>query len=59
MDAPREARIDLTRCKRCNKRPRGKMAKQDFERYAPYCSYHCEQWAALENAVRHNIRNRR
>lgn len=37
------------RCKRCGKLPRGKIA----DRYAPYCSYDCQQWHGLEQAMAH------
>ena len=26
------------------------MQQDNFARYAPYCSYHCQQWANLEDA---------
>lgn len=43
--------LDLRpRCERCKKLPRGKMRLENFERYKPYCSYHCQEWAQLENA---------
>ena len=46
--------IDLrTRCKRCNKIPRGKRQEIEYKQYAPYCSYHCQQWGALEDAQRY------
>jgi hypothetical protein len=45
--------VDLTRCKRCGKRPRGKMAQGNFERYAPFCTFHCKEWWNLEEAMRH------
>lgn len=41
---------DLRRCKRCRKLPRGKLQKDNAQRYAPYCSYHCQEWARLEDA---------
>lgn len=40
----------LPRCARCNKLPRGKLAKESYERYHPYCSFHCQEWAQLEGA---------
>ena len=40
------------RCERCNKIPKGELRKKEFEKYAPYCSYHCEQWFILEQALR-------
>ena len=43
--------LDLRpRCRRCNKIPRGKMRLANWERYKPYCSYHCQEWARLESA---------
>jgi len=43
--------LDLRpRCLRCNKIPRGKMQKSNFEHYKPYCSYHCQEWHRLEQA---------
>lgn len=41
------------RCKRCGKLPRGKMQHDNAKRYAPYCSYHCQEWAQLEEAQRY------
>src|ERR1700683_2741023 len=41
------------RCRRCHKIPRGKMAWGNWERYAPYCSYHCQEWGRLEDAQRY------
>jgi len=40
------------RCQRarCRKIPRGKRAVADRERYTPYCSFHCQEWARLEDA---------
>lgn len=46
----RKVTIDLTRCKRCQKRPRGKLNQANFERYKPYCSFHCQEWGRLEDA---------
>jgi len=31
------------RCKCCNKIPRGKMRMAEWERYKPFCSYHCQE----------------
>ena len=42
-----------TRCARCKQIPRGKLAKQSYERYRPFCSYHCQEWAQLEDAARY------
>jgi hypothetical protein len=40
------------RCERhrCRKIPRGKLRLAERERYAPYCSFHCQEWARLEGA---------
>ena len=47
-------KLDLRpRCKRCGKLPRGKMQAENFKRYAPFCSYHCQEWAYLEDAHRY------
>lgn len=47
-------KLDLrTRCKRCRKIPRGKLNMANYERYKPYCSYHCQEWARLEDAQRY------
>jgi hypothetical protein len=44
-------RIDLRpRCRRCHKIPRGKIAWGNWERYAPYCTFHCQEWGRLEDA---------
>lgn len=43
----------LTRCARCRKIPRGKMQKENYERYKPYCSYNCQEWHRVEEARRH------
>ena len=29
------------------------MQTDNFKRYAPYCSYHCQGWANLEGAQRY------
>jgi endogenous inhibitor of DNA gyrase (YacG/DUF329 family) len=55
--------IDLrTRCarKKCHKLIRkGKKAHEDYKRYYPYCSYHCQEWANLEDAMEYmNIKKR-
>lgn len=44
-------KLDLRRCKRCGKIPQGRMQKQNSEMYDPYCSYHCQEWARLEDAT--------
>jgi len=53
-------RIDLRhRCPRCGvlkPEPRGTRTKEraaEFERYAPYCSYHCQEWHKTEQAYEH------
>lgn len=44
-------KLDLRpRCERCRKIPRGKMQTANYERYKPYCSYHCQEWHRLEKA---------
>jgi hypothetical protein len=40
-------------CKRCRKIPRGKMQQANWDRYQPYCSYHCQEWHRLEEAQRY------
>lgn len=48
-----EQRFDAAvrfRCERCKKIPRGKVKRENAARYYPYCSYHCQEWARLENA---------
>lgn len=42
--------LDLRRCHRCRKIPRSKIGKENMKRYAPFCSYHCQEWARLEAA---------
>jgi hypothetical protein len=52
-------KVDFTdRCKRCGKIPRGKMQKENFERYKPFCSYGCQQWYPLEEVQRYLNRKR-
>jgi len=47
-------RIDVReRCQRCRKIPRGVLGKANFNRYSPYCSFHCQEWAKLENAQKY------
>ena len=50
-------KIDLReRCKRgrCNKLIlKNKTAQYAYSLYKPYCSYHCQQWNALEQAQAH------
>ena len=47
-------KIDLRpRCARCRKLPRGKLREAEFKRYAPFCSFHCQEWNRLEEAQRH------
>lgn len=38
------------RCKRCRKLIKGKLRVAQYEQYKPYCSYHCQEWAKLEDA---------
>ena len=47
---------DPRRCKRCRKIPRGKMQQNTARIYAPYCSFHCQEWARLEDASEY-VRN--
>lgn len=42
--------LDPRRCKRCRKIPRGKAQEANADRYKPFCSYHCQEWANLEAA---------
>jgi hypothetical protein len=42
--------MSVQRCKRCQKLPRGKIKVANAERYAPYCSFHCQEWHRLELA---------
>ena len=48
--------LDLRRCHRCKKIPRGKIRIENAKRYAPFCSYHCQEWARLEAASEY-VRN--
>ena len=44
------------RCARssCNKLiTKGKQVQAEYARYKPFCSYHCQQWAGLEDAQRY------
>ena len=41
------------RCRRCNKIPRGKRQKENYERYKPFCSFNCQEWFKLEEAMRY------
>ncbi len=41
------------RCKRCGKVPRGRRGKESLKLYAPFCSFHCKEWAQLEAAQRY------
>ena len=41
------------RCAYCHKLPRGKIAKQNAERYSPYCSYQCQQYMSLRLVREH------
>jgi endogenous inhibitor of DNA gyrase (YacG/DUF329 family) len=40
----------MNSCKRCGRKPRGRMQIASAERYAPFCSYQCQQWYNLEDA---------
>lgn len=42
--------LDTRRCKRCRKIPRGRIQTENAKRYAPYCSFHCQEWARLEGS---------
>jgi len=45
-------KLDLRiRCKRCHKIPRGKLNLAHYERYKPFCSFHCQEWYSLERAM--------
>lgn len=44
-------KIDLTRCLNCNKRPKSKLENRNFERYNPFCSYHCQEVYSLKEAT--------
>lgn len=47
-------KLDLrTRCarQRCRKIPRGKMQTANYEHYKPYCSFHCQEWARVEDGL--------
>lgn len=45
-------KLDLRpRCKYCRKIPRGKMNVANYERYKPYCSFHCQEWGRLQDAA--------
>jgi hypothetical protein len=46
------------RCKRCGKIPRGKMQNSNYERYKPFCSFHCQEWFNVEETSRY-LRNLR
>ncbi len=48
-----QEKLEFTRCKRCNVKPRGKMAERNFAHYHPFCSYGCQQWYDLEEARRY------
>jgi hypothetical protein len=49
--------LDLRpRCKRraCQKLiTKGKMAQDNYKRYAPFCSFGCKEWDRLEEAQRY------
>lgn len=47
-------KLDLRpRCKRCGKAPRGKMQIANYERYKPFCTFHCQEWDNLESAQKY------
>lgn len=41
------------RCAYCHKRPRRKLARQNAERYSPYCTYQCQQYMSMRLAKEH------
>lgn len=49
----------MSKCARCGKAIRSKADKSSFVRYAPFCSYHCQEWASLEAAQRYLAERRR
>ena len=40
-------------CKRCGKHPRGKMRLREWDRYQPFCSYQCQEFFKIEDALRY------
>ena len=52
-------KLDLRdRCQRCHKLIRGKLAEANYQRYKPYCSFHCESWASLESSYKRVVQLR-
>lgn len=49
----------MSKCARCGKVIRSKAARVSFVRYAPFCSFHCQEWASLEAAQRYLAERRR
>lgn len=49
--------LDLRdRCarQRCHKLIRqGAQAQSEYQRYKPFCSYHCQEWDRVEGAARY------
>ena len=45
-----DLRIRCERCKKLIRKSAGAVA--EYQRYKPFCSYHCQQWGALEDAQR-------
>lgn len=39
----RGVKVDFRRCARCGVIPRGKSRIAEAARYAPYCSYQCQE----------------
>ena len=37
---------------------KSKMAQDKFNRYKPFCSYHCQEWSSLEEAMKSLNQNR-
>ncbi len=40
------------RCRRCGKLPRGKLQKDKYTRHDPFCSFHCQESARMDGALR-------
>jgi len=44
---------------RCARKNCGKLIRQNqgaqaqYQRYKPFCSYHCQEWDRVEGAARH------
>ena len=46
-------KLDLRpRCSNCGKLPRGKLQQANYQRYAPYCSFHCQESARMKRILR-------